>query len=187
MHCRCPEHSRCKTFERQQRTHVVTRQCDRRSKHAGDGADRRRHRKRQADDAAGVDSNETRGETIDGGGDHRFAEQRAIDEQPEQQHDGARTDEHDEALRQDGSAADAHRFAAKDRRQAVKALVEDNLRHTAQEDRGADGDHDQRHRAAIARRLDGEAMQRKPDRSGDYHRKERGKRERHAGQRQENG
>ncbi len=45
----------------------------------------------------------------------------------------------------------------------MEALVEDDLGGATQEDRSADGDHDEDDRVRAARRLDRKAMQRKTD------------------------
>ena len=93
----------------------------------------------------------------------------------------------DQALRQDRRAADSDRVVAEQRRQAMKMLVEDDRGHAAHEDRGADGDHDQRTGRCPARRLDGQPVQRNAEDDGDENGEQGGERQRNSGGRPEYG
>src|SRR5919108_3585552 len=149
------EHGGGETFERQHGADVVARERDGSDQDARHRADRGRNRKGQGNDGARIDADETGGEFVRGGRDPRPARQSALDERPQQHDDDHRSGEHYQALRQDGSTADADRIAADKRRQAVKAFVEYHLRDATQKDRRADGDDQQNDCTAGAHRFHG--------------------------------
>src|SRR4029077_7386476 len=144
------KHGGGEALERQQRSNVVARQGDGSDQDSRHRANRGGDRKGQAYGGARIDADEARGGLIRRGGNHRFADQAALDEAPQQHEDYDGAGEHHQALRQDRRAGDADRIAADKRRQAVEALVEYHLRGAAKKDRGADGDDDEHDGATAA-------------------------------------
>ena len=76
---------------------------------------------------------------------------------------------------------------AGERRQRMDALVPHQLRQSAQQQRRADRDDDQRDRAGVARRLDGQLLEQQPHRARRQHRERQRRPHRQAGADQRDG
>jgi hypothetical protein len=73
---------------------------------------------------------------------------------------GERRAQHPERWREQRRAADHERCVARNRRQRADLLVPDAREAPRKQDRGADGDDDERHDRGAARRLDRDALSR---------------------------
>jgi hypothetical protein len=134
----------------------------------------------------GVDADKPRGQLVSGGRDQRLANQGAVGECPEQQDDDCGTCENEQALRQDGCASHTNRIVSKQGGQAVKSLIEDELRRATQEDRSTDSDDDQHHGTCAAGGLDCATVQCQADHQSRNDGEQRGHRNGQPGERQKN-
>ena len=100
---------------------------------------------------------------------------------PEADEDGDGAGEDPEGLGEDGGAEDLDRGVAGEGGEAVELLVEDELGDAADEDRGADGDDDERDDGGAAGGLDGELVEGDADGGGGGDGDQRGEREGQAG------
>ncbi len=73
-------------------------------------------------------------------------------------HDHRGDAQHPQALGQQGGAQDLDRRVAREGRQAVRALAQEDLHQAADHQRGADGDDDEGHRLGALDRLDGQLL-----------------------------
>ena len=106
------EHDGGEAFQRQQRASIVAGERNRRDQNARNRADGRRQRETGTDDDTRVNSHKSRGHAVGGGRDHCLAEQRSVDEGPQQHHNDQRTGEYNEALGENGGTANADRITA---------------------------------------------------------------------------